>query len=149
MSDPLMEIVDSLVQTLTATLAEGEVSAKVEWPDTPVEELADSDLKTLLIQVHDFAEDLHTDEGIPLESFQVLVTVQKLFVKTISRAAQVRTLNTLTSTLARVLRHCTPAAGDEQAICFRVERHRARDLATNATAGRYYAELLTHWKRVG
>lgn len=142
MADPLMDMADGLVAALNAEFA-AEFTAV--WKDDALANLSDEALRSTTVWVVDEAESLSTDEGhVPLEEFGLLVIVQRKLVPTDDKPALCRTLSDLVARIARFCRR-TQIAG---AVCPNIARKPARDLGDYNKNDRFYAEILTTWRRV-
>lgn len=144
MSDPLMEMVDGVVASLiTLPVCSG---ATIEWTDDALAELADENLLTTRIWVVDASErlpDAAESHGVAVEEFGVLLIVQRKFAAGDDKPTKTRELLGIVSA---IVRHCRKTTIHD-ATCVRAVRESSRNLKDHNQNDRFYAEILTTWRR--
>jgi hypothetical protein len=149
-TDVLLTLADDLVTALALLAAaiggEDQPAAfSAAWIDDPVMELSDPAFSSAVVWVTDFAEDLNPHADQPLqecEEFQLLVTLQRKVGEGEERATVCRAMSDLAAQIGRGCR-----AMDLGAICYRVQRTRAREFQAWHELRFWRAELVTYWRR--
>ena len=151
-ADVLMDLTDAIAQAVAEWkgLPKG---AAVEVPEDATAELNDQQLRSLRVWVLDASEVIHQVDGEMVEDLEVLIVCQQKLDKRAEAAplqTQVRALSAVAGGLARLFVGAVLDCGRDAmgaAACVAIERKRARDHQDLVGHGKYYAEILTHWRR--
>jgi hypothetical protein len=144
-TDKLIAMVDAMLESLS--LNEWSLPFTAEWIDNPVQELADPELKTTKIWVVDFAERRQTVHGMPIEEYELLLVVQKKLTAK-NTAEDCRKLSGLVGEIVEFCRMTPLAVNEEESVCVKIERERARDFKEYHEKLLFRAEISTHWQTV-
>jgi hypothetical protein len=157
MPDTLHIIADNLVNSLasqfgTVNFSGTIANVAVEWTDNPTVDLSDAAITTPLVWVLDWGETLVAERGEEYEEYQILIIVQMKIPDVASQASVERVMAGLVHDIARYLRPWESSFGvgiddTEAAECIRVERKAAKNLDEWHAHRRYFAEVLTVWRR--
>jgi hypothetical protein len=145
-TDYLMGMADELVRELLDV--DFCLPFKAEWTDNPIVELADSELSATRVWVVDLAERAETIHGVPLEEYELLIVVQKKIGPQENAAEECRDHSLLVNQIARFCRDIELTVENDEAICVKVERERARDFKEYHEKMLFRAEIHTHWRVV-
>jgi hypothetical protein len=154
--DLLIALADALSTAIVAqfpsfAFAGNTLPVAAEWTVDANVDLKDGQITAPLIWVLDGAESAGSENHLPFEEFQLLVIVQMKIPADCDTAAFARAMSALTASIRKWLRNCetalTLAVGDEAFPCLKAIRPVARNHDEWHHNGRFYSEILTHWRR--
>jgi len=155
-TDKLMDMVDALIAQIEAAKADEESSPfslafDAEWSDDLNAVLSDPTLLVPQLWVIDSGESLlpawessASQQGCPVEEFELLLVVQKKLSKDTDRKTQCRQLSALVAELTRFCRKTTIL----DATCIRTKRDPARNWEVYSADNLYRAAVSTTWHRI-
>jgi hypothetical protein len=154
--DKLMDMVDALVEDLTAAVAAGEFSLEFTpaWSDDALTVLDDAALTSPQLLAIDSAEELPEASGqssVPIEEFEILLVAQRKFAKegggTLTEAERKTACRSMSAMASEIARHCRKTTILD-CTCVSVKRETAKNIDRYHNEGLYLAPILTTWRRM-